>query len=144
MTTPMTRFIFIVTFLAIATSSALLGIQALHVAAEDNLSVGRHVTDVPGNKEVLKILTLNVAHGRKDAFNQILLSKKRIRRNLMDIVETGSQGRPNHRHRHRLGASRFFKKESTATADHRDHRYVVNAQQSNDHPGRFQQRMVCR
>ncbi|WP_455374831.1 endonuclease/exonuclease/phosphatase family protein [Kaarinaea lacus] len=35
---------------------------------------------------VLKILTLNVAHGRKDAFNQLLITKETIQQNLSDIA----------------------------------------------------------
>lgn len=35
---------------------------------------------------VLRVLTLNVAHGRKDGFNQLFLSKETIRRNLDDIA----------------------------------------------------------
>ena len=35
---------------------------------------------------VLKLLTLNVAHGRKDATNQIFLSKERIQQNLTEIA----------------------------------------------------------
>jgi len=87
MTTPMTRFIFIAAVLSLAISSAFLSNQALEVAAEDHFPVSRQVTHVPGNKDLLKILTLNVAHGRKETFNQILLSKKKIKRNLMEIAE---------------------------------------------------------
>ena len=83
----MTRFIFTAAVLTITISSSLLGNKALQVAAEDNFPVGRQGTDVPGNKRVLKVLTLNVAHGRKDAINQILLSKNRIRRNLMEVSD---------------------------------------------------------
>lgn len=86
MNIPMTKFIFIVTVLSIVMSGALLSTQALQVAAEEHFSVGRQATHVPGNRESLKILTLNVAHGRKEAFNQILLSKKRIQKNLIEIA----------------------------------------------------------
>lgn len=37
--------------------------------------------------QTLKIMTLNLAHGRKDGFNQIFLSKSTIRQNLGDIIE---------------------------------------------------------
>ena len=86
MNIPMTKFIFIVTVLSIVMSGALLSIQALQVQAEEHFSVGRQATHEPGNREALKILTLNVAHGRKEAFNQTLLSKKRIQKNLMEIA----------------------------------------------------------
>lgn len=34
----------------------------------------------------LKVLTLNVAHGRKEGFNQLFQSEQRIRRNLADVA----------------------------------------------------------
>lgn len=40
--------------------------------------------DVPCT--TLKVLTLNIAHGRKDAVNQIFLSKAAIRRNLEEVA----------------------------------------------------------
>lgn len=36
---------------------------------------------------VLKVMTLNLAHGRKDGFNQILLSQSKIKSNLADIAK---------------------------------------------------------
>lgn len=38
------------------------------------------------NKATLKVLTLNVAHGRKDGFNQLFLSKQTIETNLTGIA----------------------------------------------------------
>jgi hypothetical protein len=37
--------------------------------------------------EALKIMTLNMAHGRKEAFNQFFVSTDKIKSNLTDIVE---------------------------------------------------------
>jgi len=37
--------------------------------------------------QTLKVMTLNLAHGRKDGFNQIFLSKSKIHQNLEDIIE---------------------------------------------------------
>jgi endonuclease/exonuclease/phosphatase family metal-dependent hydrolase len=37
--------------------------------------------------EGLKIMTLNIAHGRKEAFNQLFVTADKIKRNLTDIVE---------------------------------------------------------
>ena len=45
-------------------------------------------TETDTNKNgVLKILTLNVAHGRKDAFNQMFVNKATIQQNLIEIAE---------------------------------------------------------
>lgn len=91
MSIAMTRLIFIATVLTIALSGALLAGQAFCVAGEDQSSNTQQVSSVPGNKAELKILTLNVAHGRKDAFNQIFVSKKKIRQNLTEIANVISR-----------------------------------------------------
>ncbi len=39
------------------------------------------------NKATLKVLTLNVAHGRKDGFNQLFLSKQTIETNLSGVAK---------------------------------------------------------
>ena len=83
----MTRSFFTAAVLTIAISCGLWGIPAFRAAAEENLSANGQETDLTDSKGVLKILTLNVAHGRKDAFNQILLSKKRIQQNLIEISD---------------------------------------------------------
>ena len=59
----MSRIIYFATVLTITISSAFLGIQALHVAAEDNLSVGRQATDVLGKKDLLKKTCDIINHG---------------------------------------------------------------------------------
>ncbi len=38
------------------------------------------------NNSVMKLLTLNIAHGRKDGISQIFQSKEKIKCNLDDIV----------------------------------------------------------
>jgi len=43
---------------------------------------------------VLKVMTLNLAHGRKDGFNQIFLSKSRIKTNLDDIAKVLNEHNP--------------------------------------------------
>ena len=50
-----------------------------------SLSKGKHVSR-KNNSTVLKILTLNIAHGRKDGVNQIFQSKEKIKSNLDEIV----------------------------------------------------------
>lgn len=42
--------------------------------------------DTRNASPLLKVMTLNLAHGRKDGFNQIFQSKSRIKRNLADIA----------------------------------------------------------
>ncbi len=42
----------------------------------------------------LRVLTLNLAHGRKDAFNQLFVSKAKFRRNLHDIAALLSRAGP--------------------------------------------------
>jgi len=61
-------------------------------------SVSRHMgkAEYPGNREIsarmqtssntLKVLTLNVAHGRKDARNQLFVDSEAHKRNLTDIA----------------------------------------------------------
>jgi len=55
-------------------------------------SVASTVTDVADTEGVqvftgnLKVLTLNMAHGRKDGFNQLFQSKERIHNNLTEIA----------------------------------------------------------
>ena len=44
--------------------------------------------------QVLRIATLNLAHGRKDSFNQFFLRESTIKRNLDDIVVTLIQHKP--------------------------------------------------
>ncbi|MCK5311674.1 MAG: endonuclease/exonuclease/phosphatase family protein [Desulfobacteraceae bacterium] len=49
------------------------------------LSKEKHVPSL-NNNSVMKILTLNIAHGRKDGASQIFQSKEEIKSNLDDIV----------------------------------------------------------
>jgi endonuclease/exonuclease/phosphatase family metal-dependent hydrolase len=37
--------------------------------------------------EVLRVATLNIAHGRKDSANQVLLSEERVRGNLLELAQ---------------------------------------------------------
>ncbi len=43
---------------------------------------------------VLRVATLNLAHGRKDSLNQFFLSRETLRKNLMDIADVLRQHRP--------------------------------------------------
>ena len=83
----MTRFIFILAVITCSISNVLFGGRTLQVMADTHSPINNPLTNVPFNKQVLTILTLNIAHGRKDAFNQIFLSKKKISQNLLDIAD---------------------------------------------------------
>ncbi len=83
----MTRSFFTAAVLTIAISCGLWGIPVFQAAAEENLPANGQGTDLTDSNGVLKILTLNVAHGRKGAINQIFLSKKRIQQNLLEISD---------------------------------------------------------
>lgn len=83
----MTRFIFILAVITCSISNVLFGGRPLQVMADTHSPINKPLTNVPFNKQVLTILTLNIAHGRKDAFNQIFLSKKKISQNLLDIAD---------------------------------------------------------
>ncbi len=64
-------------------------IQVETEAVGDSFPASNNVRNNHNDKNtsgVLKILTLNVAHGRKDAFNQMLVTKKTIQQNLSDIA----------------------------------------------------------
>ncbi|MFW2372038.1 MAG: endonuclease/exonuclease/phosphatase family protein [Gammaproteobacteria bacterium] len=53
-----------------------------------------HIHNISNNHILtgpLKVLSLNIAHGRKDGFNQILISNKTIVNNLNDIASTLKQ-----------------------------------------------------
>ena len=45
------------------------------------------VTRYGSTSPTLRVLSLNMAHGRKDSFSQFFVSEAQIRRNLADIVE---------------------------------------------------------
>lgn len=53
--------------------------------------VAAQPTDFAGT---LRVLTLNIAHGRRDALNQVFVSEATIRRNLDDIAALISENRP--------------------------------------------------
>jgi endonuclease/exonuclease/phosphatase family metal-dependent hydrolase len=83
----MTRSFFTAVVLTITLLCGLWGAPVFQVTAEENLSACGQGADLTDSKGVLKILTLNVAHGRKGAINQIFLSKKKIQQNLLEISD---------------------------------------------------------
>lgn len=64
------------------------------VWSEDRLPVNSQPAAVQNPHGRLKILTLNIAHGRKEAFNQILLSREKIQRNLEEIADLINRQNP--------------------------------------------------
>lgn len=54
---------------------------------QHDLTVDRFAVKVSVDKSTIKVVSLNLAHGRKDSFSQFLVSESKIRENLTDIVE---------------------------------------------------------
>jgi endonuclease/exonuclease/phosphatase family metal-dependent hydrolase len=52
-----------------------------------DLTVDKSAINDLGNKSKLKVLSLNLAHGRKDSFTQFFVGEEEIRQNLADIAE---------------------------------------------------------
>ena len=82
----MRRFILIalllVTLPGAAVYDGLVNAGAAEIRAASAGETPQHVT----SGRVLKVLTLNVAHGRKNAWSQIFVSRKQTRRNLEEIA----------------------------------------------------------
>jgi endonuclease/exonuclease/phosphatase family metal-dependent hydrolase len=65
---------------------ALCGVIFTEIAAADTSSYCPNITpDIAVRADVLRVLTLNASHGRKTAWNQMLVSKKRTYENL-DLI----------------------------------------------------------
>ncbi|NOR79442.1 MAG: hypothetical protein GQ529_01210 [Methyloprofundus sp.] len=60
----------------------------MHTEAEQGSFPGDNTIadNITSHSGVLKLLSLNVAHGRKEAVNQIFVSKQQIQKNLSDIA----------------------------------------------------------
>ncbi len=52
-----------------------------------DLTVDKSAINKLGDKSSIKVLSLNMAHGRKDSFTQFFVSTTKIRQNLTDIAE---------------------------------------------------------
>jgi endonuclease/exonuclease/phosphatase family metal-dependent hydrolase len=83
----MRRFILIALFVITLPGAAAYGVQANGAAVETRVADAWTVSRGDTGDPVLKVLSLNVAHGRKDAWSQIFVSKKQIRRNLTEIAD---------------------------------------------------------
>jgi len=79
---------FLFATLLLIVSSCVLHSNQVHTEAEQGSFPGDNTitNNTPNHRRVLKLLSLNVAHGRKEATNQIFVSKKQIQRNLSDIA----------------------------------------------------------
>lgn len=83
----MARFFLIAPVLVMMHSCATESRQVHTVASGDHFPADQTIVNgTRSHTNVLKILTLNIAHGRKDAMNQVFLSKDRIQRNLSEIA----------------------------------------------------------
>jgi endonuclease/exonuclease/phosphatase family metal-dependent hydrolase len=54
--------------------------------AADSNGIGQHAMQEHAVSGSLRVLTLNMAHGRKDALNQMLLSREDVERNLAEVA----------------------------------------------------------
>ena len=61
---------------------------------QQNMLVQSSTTPSPIQKDKLVVLSLNLAHSRKDGVNQILLDKGSITNNLSDIADTLNRATP--------------------------------------------------
>ncbi len=81
------RFFLLATILVMNNSCTTHSHQVYTVAEGDSFPGDKTiVNNTISNAKVLKLLTLNIAHGRKDAMNQVFLSKERIQQNLSEIA----------------------------------------------------------
>ena len=69
-------------------SSCVTYSNQVHTEAEGDSFPGDNTitNNIPSHTGVLKLLSLNVAHGRKEAINQIFVSKQQIQQNLTEIA----------------------------------------------------------
>lgn len=83
------KFTFLISVFFLAVSCSSLSVQTHKVAAGESFPGDSNVRNNYQNNRngLLKILTLNVAHGRKGAINQILLDKETIQQNLREIAD---------------------------------------------------------
>ena len=74
-------------------SSCTPHINKVHTKAEPgNFPGDPAITgNIPSHVGILKLISLNVAHGRKDATNQIFVSKDQIQQNLTEIANVISK-----------------------------------------------------
>ena len=62
------------------------GASGTEMRAVDSPSIGLPTMQEHADSGPLRVLTLNVAHGRKDALNQVLVSREAVKRNLTEVA----------------------------------------------------------
>ena len=74
----------------ILTSACVSHSNQVHTVTESGSFPADHTIahSAPGHSGVLKLISLNVAHGRKQATNQVFVSKEQIQQNLVEIANT--------------------------------------------------------
>ena len=81
------KLILFATVIVIVSSCSTYNNQVQTEAEGDSFPSDKAITiNTPSHTGVLKLLSLNVAHGRKEATNQIFVSKQQIEQNLTDIA----------------------------------------------------------
>ena len=76
--------IFLFFLLSACSPSQPKALKSVQMTTSDKQSSSQSDTK-PNASGILKVMTLNLAHGRKDGFNQIFQSKSKIKKNLADI-----------------------------------------------------------
>ena len=82
-----TKYFFFTTLLLVISSCTPHTNQVRTETEGGNFPGDKTITkNIPSHTGVLKLLSLNVAHGRKEATNQIFVSKQQIQQNLSEIA----------------------------------------------------------
>ncbi|MBT8128584.1 MAG: endonuclease/exonuclease/phosphatase family protein [Gammaproteobacteria bacterium] len=86
---PLLKFSFNIVLCLLLTSCARPGVNFKHTAEGDSFPADKFVSSAytPNNDGILRVLTLNIAHGRNQAANQLLLDKQHIENNLKAITQ---------------------------------------------------------
>ena len=89
----LSRQLLIVLLLVLVSSCSTYSVQVTNHAEGQHFKRDQAVNpyNCSTQNDVLKIMTLNIAHGRKEAFNQIFVSAETIKQNLSDIAKVLSE-----------------------------------------------------
>ena len=84
-----TRLALVCCVFSLLISCAAFSVQVKTEADSGYLPSDQNIPNKPGHNktDTLRVLTLNVAHGRKDGTNQLFLKKETIEANLIEIAE---------------------------------------------------------
>jgi endonuclease/exonuclease/phosphatase family metal-dependent hydrolase len=72
--------------LLLAVAATTEGAAGTDMRVSDSAGIGPPTIQENAVSGSLRVLTLNVAHGRKDALNQVLLSREAVERNLAEVA----------------------------------------------------------